>query len=178
MVLELEGRARDFFLNETGIHRWMRVPPTEKRGRVHTSSVSVALVEALEEAPAVDRKDVREWVTRGTGPGGQHRNKVETVVVLVHEPTGTKITCGETRSQGENRLRAWQRLQERLNEIHRGRTMDARSASRQGQVGNGGRGEKRRTYRERDDLALDHVTGRQCRLRDWSRGRLSALHRE
>lgn len=152
---------------EAGLHRWMRVPPNERRGRVHTSTVSVVLLDEIGLPPTVDPRDVTETVTRGSGPGGQHRNKVETVVSLFHRPTGIRVTCGDTRSQHDNRRLAWERLTSRIASEHQERERRARRESRSDQV----EGHKARTYREIDDIGKDHRSGKTFSVRSWLRGR-------
>lgn len=143
---------------------------------MHTSSVSVALVRDLLDTPKLNRSEVREWITRGTGPGGQHKNKVETCVCLLHEPTGTKVTCQDTRSKEKNRKLAWERMEKRLADIHRQSELNQRSVDRIGQVGHGGRLEKRRTYRVKENIVIDHVTDRRTDVSGWLRGKMDALH--
>jgi peptide chain release factor 1 len=111
-VLCISGRgAAALFSGETGGHRWQRVPPTEKRGRVQTSTITVAVLAEPRQLDVVLRpEDVDIETMRGSGAGGQHRNKTETGVRLIHKPTGFTVTATERRSQLQNRGAALERL--------------------------------------------------------------------
>ena len=115
-MLRITGRgAAAAFAREAGGHRWQRVPPNEKRGRVHTSTVTVAVLdEPSEHELRIAPEDLDESFTRGTGPGGQHRNKRETAVVLRHVPTGITVRVDGGRSRHLNRQSALGLLRSRL----------------------------------------------------------------
>lgn len=159
-------------LNEAGGHRWQRIPPTEKNGRVHTSTVTVSAIEVItEDKFKLSDRDIRIETTKDTGPGGQHRNKTESCVVMTHIPTGIKAKAA-SRSQHENRRTARAVLESRVAE-HFNRIKDGHlSQIRKGQVGSGMRGDKIRTYRERDDVATDHRTGNRAKLHLVMRGEI------
>lgn len=163
-------------LDEAGGHRWQRVPPTEKRGRVHTSTVTVSVMEMLpvQKFSLADR-DIRVETTRDTGPGGQHRNTTDSCVVMTHIPTGIKAKAA-ARSQHENRRTARELLEARVAEHFHATQNHAVNHLRKAQVGSGMRGDKIRTYREKDDTVTDHRSGRKCRLTDILDGKLEALH--
>jgi len=159
------------FRDEPGGHRWQRVPPSEKRGRVHTSTITVAVL--AEPSAAEVRVDERElvWVMcMGTGPGGQKRNKTASVVLLTHKPTGVQVRCESSRSQHHNRMAALALLRARLWAAAQGRLDDERAEDRRRQVGSGMRGDKRRTIRVQDDTVVDHRTGRRWSFREYERG--------
>ena len=163
--------AEALFRDEAGGHRWQRVPPNEKRGRVQTSTITVAV---LPEPAAVDvrlaERDL-DWSTcYGTGPGGQKRNKTESTVLLTHRPTGLQVRCETSRSQQHNRVAALALLRARLWALEAARVAEARAAERRGQVGSGMRGDKRRTIRAQDGSVVDHLTGRRWELRGYLRG--------
>jgi peptide chain release factor 1 len=163
--------AEAAFADESGGHRWQRVPPNEKRGRVHTSTITVAvLAEEAGQEIRLDAKDLTWRRSRGSGAGGQHRNKTESAIDIVHRPTGTTVHCESERSQHQNRAIAMDRLRARLAEAQLTAEHEARSETRRAQVGSGMRGDKRRTIRCQDGVVVDHPTGRTWRLRDYLRG--------
>ncbi len=160
--------AKEAFAEEAGGHRWQRVPPNEKRGRVHTSTVTVAvLAEPTAAEIEIPDADLEITTTRGSGPGGQHRNKTETCVVIRHRPTGITVT---ERSQSRNREIGMALLRARVWELERRRADRERDARRRAQVGSGMRGDKRRTIRFQDGRVTDHPTGRRWLLREYLRG--------
>ena len=163
--------AAEAFRDEAGGHRWQRVPPNEKRGRVHTSTITVAVLP--EPTPTELRlapRDVERVTCRGSGPGGQNRNKTETCVVLKHRPTGLTVRCESERSQLQNEETALALLRTRLLAAETARRAAARDRDRREQMGSGMRGDKRRTIRCQDGTVVDHVTGRRWELRAYLRG--------
>jgi peptide chain release factor 1 len=171
LVFRASGpKVRALFENEAGGHRWQRVPPTEKRGRVHTSTVTVAVLEEPSENELkLETRDVEETTTRGSGPGGQHRNKTDTCVVVKHLPTGITARV-DGRSQWQNRQDAWALLRARIWEGTRKRGEQERAQKRREQIGSGMRGDKRRTIRTQDGTVTDHVSGQRWRLKEYLRG--------
>lgn len=160
----------DTFCKEGGGHRWQRVPPNERRGRVHTSTVTVAVMEPRTARPGdVSLADVEIVATRGTGPGGQHRNTTNSCIVATHRPTGLRARV-DMRSQHRSRELALQILSAKLRAEAEGEAADSENAQRQAQIGSGMRGDKIRTYRTQDDRVTDHRTGKGWRLRDWTAG--------
>lgn len=163
--------ARELFAGEAGGHRFQRVPPTERRGRVHSSTITVAVLDEEAERELVIRDEDLAWTTcRAPGKGGQHVQKTDSAVQVTHLPTGLQVRSHEERSQRQNRAIALERLRERLAQAQRDAAFAARAADRRGQVGSGMRGDKRRTVREQDGVVVDHETGRTWRLRDYVRG--------
>lgn len=163
--------ARDAFEHEAGGHRWQRVPPTEKRGRVQTSTVTVAVLpEPVQGVLSLNDRDLVWVMRRGTGPGGQHRNKTESAVTLTHTPTGLTVRCESERSQKQNKESALAVLKARLWERQRAADAATRAQDRRQQVGSGQRGDKRRTIRMRDGVVTDHVLGRQWSTVAYLRG--------
>jgi len=168
--------ALEAFKNEPGGHRWQRVPPTEKRGRVQTSTVTVAVLEEPQEHEvAIDPADLEESFCRGSGAGGQHRNKTDTAVLLRHKPTQILVRVDGGRSQHANRLTAMAVLRAKLKAAADEGAQVRRSRRRRDQVGTGMRGDKRRTVAVQRDSVVDHVTGRSTSFKDYQRGRLEKL---
>lgn len=172
IILRATGRgARALFDGEAGGHRWQRVPPTEKRGRVQSSTITVAVLDEYVDATVVIRDEDLAWTAcRAPGNGGQHVQKTDSAVQLTHVPTGIQVRCHEGRSQHKNKLDALAKLRARLTADARAAATQARVETRREQVGSGMRGDKRRTIRVQDDSVVDHLTGRTWRLRDYLRG--------
>lgn len=163
--------ARALFAGEVGGHRWQRVPPTEKRGRVQSSTITVAVLDEHAETEVLIREEDLEWkACRAQGNGGQHVQKTDSAVQVTHLPTGVQIRAQTSRSWHANKAEALEKLRERLTAEARDAATSARAAERREQVGSGMRGDKRRTIRVQDDSVVDHETGRTWRLRDYLRG--------
>lgn len=171
-VLRVTGKnAVETFRDETGGHRWQRTPPTEKHGRVQTSTITVAVLPEPTAAEVVLRDgDLDYKFCRGSGAGGQHRNVTDSAVVLTHKPTGVVVRCESERSQHANKDTALAVLRARLWEVTQLALDGKRALDRKQQIGSGMRGDKRRTIRVRDDVVNDHVTGRQWKFRAYERG--------
>lgn len=137
---------------------------------MHTSTVTVAVLD-----PEVDARhelrpeEIELRATRGSGPGGQHRNKTESCIVATHRATGISVRV-DMRSQHESRRIALKILAAKVRELAVDRGRQERAADRRGQVGTGMRGDKIRTYRTQDDRVTDHRTGQTWNLRRWTRG--------
>ena len=146
---------------ESGGHRIQRVPPTERRGRVHTSTCTVSVLRAGTQQYTVNKSDIRYEFFSGTGGGGQHRNKHQNCVRAIHEPTGITVTAQTSRSRHHNVQEATKILGQRLEMAHDLRLGASRYRSSKELMGSGERGDKIRTYRFQDGLVKDHRTGRQ-----------------
>ena len=172
IVFRAIGRdAHKVFKDESGGHRWQRVPKHEKRGRVHSSTVTVAVLQEPDESTVrLDARDLEWQTTRSSGAGGQHVNKVESAVILRHRPSGLMVRVESERSQHQNRATALSLLRARLQQARQEEASAARSLDRRRQVGSGERGDKRRTIRCQDGTVQDHLTGRTWRFRDYERG--------
>lgn len=142
---------------ESGTHQVKRVPATEAQGRVHTSTATVAVLPEPEEVDLhIDPSEVKEIVTTAQGPGGQNVNKLSTAVHLIHLPTGIEVRMQETRSQGQNRAKAWQLLRARIHERRQQEAHAKRTEHRNSLIGGGMRAEKIRTYRYKENVVVDH----------------------
>lgn len=119
--------------------------------------------------------DISISYTRSSGPGGQNVNKVSSCVQMTHLPTGFQIKVQDTRDQNKNKEIAFQRMTEKLKSIEDQKNYEKNKSFRNDQIGEGGRGLKRRTYRLREDSVIDHITGKICRWRDILKGRIELL---
>jgi len=156
--LEIKGRGVYEDLRwETGVHRVQRVPETEKSGRVHTSTASVAIMPIRKKSKIViSPADITVEFSRAGGKGGQNVNKVETAVRLFHKPSGIMIRSTAERSQNANKERAFVILTAKLEALKAEEDMKKFSAERKGQIGTGDRSEKIRTYNYPQDRITDH----------------------
>ena len=167
------------FINEAGGHRIQRIPPTERKGRVHTSTVTCAVLEdddasqsSLYSKRSKDDFDYR-WYS-GTGKGGQHRNRHANCLELTHIPSGMAVSAqGRLRPTNERDAMALMLI--KLDAAHATETAANQNNVRAVQVSSGMRGDKIRTYRFRDDKIVDHITGRSCTCKEFMRGNIDRL---
>ena len=182
------GGTKDIILNisgegvwtnlgfECGTHQVKRVPATETQGRIHTSTATVAVLPEPEDVEVdLDPSDVKESITTSTGPGGQNVNKVATAVHLIHEPTGIEVRMQDTKSQAQNREKAWKLLRARLFEVQKAKIDAERAEARSSMIGSGNRAEKIRTYRYKDNLIVDHRISGNYNLSDTMSGNMQPM---
>lgn len=147
--------------NESGVHRVQRIPATEKNGRVHTSTASVAILPKVEATEIkINPQDLRIEMARSSGPGGQNVNKRSTAVRVTHMPTGLIVFSQTERSQPQNKEIALEILRAKLYEMKREREISQLSQERQSQIGNADRSEKIRTYNYPQNRITDHRIGK------------------
>ena len=145
---------------ESGSHRVQRVPKTESQGRIHTSTATVLVTPEVEaEEFDIDMNDLEIETMRASGAGGQHINKTDSAVRIIHKPTGIVVTCQDRRSQHENRATALMTIRSRVYEEHQRKLEEEQGIERRSKIGTGDRAEKIRTYNYPQNRVTDHRIG-------------------
>lgn len=174
-ILKISGNnCNKIFENESGLHQWQRIPPTERHNRTHTSLVAVLLYTENYSNEQMKDSDIEFRTTRGTGNGGQARNKLETCVIVKHIPTGITVRCQSERSQLQNKLYAIELLKAKLNKIQIEKSKQQNDIIRTSQIGNLNRGsdKKVRIYKEKLNLIVDVKTSKKGVLTEWLKGNM------
>lgn len=158
VVIKITGEEVFRYLKyESGVHRVQRVPATETQGRIHTSTVTVAVMPEAQEVDIVLKmEDLEIKATRAGGPGGQHVNTTDSAVQITHLPTGLQVRCQDGRSQTQNKERGLQIMRSKLYERKVQEEADKHSAHRKAQIGSGDRSEKIRTFNFPQSRVTDH----------------------
>lgn len=181
IVLYIKGANANRYLKfESGVHRVQRVPVTESSGRIHTSTVTVAVMAEVDDVEiSINSKDLRIDTYRASGAGGQHVNKTESAIRITHLPTGIVVSCQDESSQHKNKDKAMKVLKARLYEHEKTKQEDDIANNRKSQVGSGDRSEKIRTYNFPQNRVTDHrITGRNFNVEVILDGSIEDLIRE
>lgn len=161
VVFSIEGKgAYSRFKFESGVHRVQRVPSTESSGRIHTSTITVAVLPEVEDVDVdINPNDIRIDTYRASGAGGQHINKTDSAIRITHFPTGLVVSCQDERSQHKNKDRAFKILRSKLYEMAQEQQTSSLAQERKSQVGTGDRSERIRTYNYPQGRVTDHRIG-------------------
>ncbi len=175
ICFQVSGKnAEQAFKHEAGGHRWQRIPPTERKGRRHTSTITVAVLrEPKATEVSIDYSMLEVKMCRGSGPGGQHRNTTDSAVQMKYGDI--TVRCESERSQKQNKESAMSLLRAKLLEAKQSRAQGATNKQRQDQIGSGMRGDKIRTIRVFDNQVKDHKTNRKMKFDKYERGFIDGL---
>ena len=178
IAIEGDGKFIEILRNESGVHRVQRVPKTERKGRVQTSTVTVAVLE-IPKTPdfKVKESELRYETYRASGAGGQHRNTTDSAIRLIHIPTNTVVICANERSQHKNKDQARDVMTAKLKALDIENRQKELNKNRQNQVKTGDRAESKRTYNFQRNMVSDEQTGKVCQLKDvLDKGKLELLN--
>jgi peptide chain release factor 1 len=161
------------FNNEAGTHCWQRVPPNERNGRVQTSTITVSVLKIPEQAEiTLKESDVDISAIRGSGNGGQKKNKTSSCIIAKHKRSGLTVRCDTERSQYQNKCLALGILEAKLKEQMVHQHFSSINEVRRVQIGAGERSEKRRTVRCQHNVVVDNITGKRWSVDEYMQGNL------
>lgn len=175
LIIEGEKEKLKTFNNEKGVHRVQRVPNTEKRGRVHTSTFTVAVLDIINDdnkEKYYNEKDIKIDIYKSSGAGGQHRNKVETAIRVTHIPSGIVVISANERSQLTNKKNALSILNSKLKELSNNEKNMEYEKKRVEQIKKGNREEARRTYNYQRNEVYDEILHQKKTLKSFLKGEL------
>ncbi len=178
IILYMKGENVNKYVKfESGVHRVQRVPVTESSGRIHTSTVTVAVMPEVDDVEIeINAKDIRIDTFRASGAGGQHVNRTDSAIRITHIPSGLVVSCQDEKSQHKNKDKAMKVLKSRLYEYEKSKQHSDLASNRKSQVGSGDRSEKIRTYNFPQSRVTDHrVTGRNFNVETIIDGSLDEL---
>ena len=177
IVLHISGdNAYEKFAGESGGHRWQRKPPNERKDKVHSSTVTVAVfVDKPKIVREIKESDCEVTTCRGSGPGGQNRNKTDSAVQIKHKPTGMIVRCETERSQKQNKETAFALLASRLAASDQKDESRYVRDSRTRQIGSGERSDKIRTVQMQNGQVVNHVSGKKCSVEKYLKGDIWAV---
>ncbi|MCP4151237.1 MAG: peptide chain release factor 1 [bacterium] len=178
IILYIKGSSVNKYVKfDSGVHRVQRVPVTESSGRIHTSTVTVAVMPEVDDVEVeINTKDIRIDTFRASGAGGQHVNKTESAIRITHMPSGIVVSCQDEKSQHKNKDKAMKVLKSRLYEYESSKQQDEAYNTRKSQVGSGDRSEKIRTYNFPQSRVTDHrITGQNFNIETVLDGNLNEM---
>ncbi len=177
--IEISGEnVWNIFKHEAGKHQVQRIPPNERNDRTHTSVVVVGIIKLFDfKEKTLNMSEVEVQTQRGSGPGGQHRNKTDSAVRMRHKPTGITVFI-DGRDQSQNKRKAFEILSMRVNTHYYEQARSAYSAEKKDQIGNGDRTGRIRTYNFKNNFIYDHRTGiKTSNVKEIMKGRLDLLYK-
>lgn len=164
-----DGKEKNLkpLLAENGVHKVQRISKTSSKDKMHTSTASVAIMPIIGNNDIkINNNDIEITNFKGSGPGGQHRNKTESGVRVRHIPTGIIVTCSNGRSQYQNKITVMEILLSKLYSIAKNINQNKENSNRKVQIGTGNREEARRTYNYIRNEVTDNISGKKCTLKD------------
>lgn len=169
LLIEGKGRFINILKNESGVHKVQRIPETESKGRMQTSTATIAtfIVDDFVETDLLISEDDFEYqYYKASGPGGQHRNKTESAVRLIHKPTKLVVTCANERSQNANKIIAKDIMLSKLKSLHKKNIKDNISNNRNNQIKNADRAESKRVYNYQRNIVFDNYSNKSATIKD------------